>query len=88
MECQTGLDPSKPFYIVFLRDQEEHSTHSLGFGFKGLFEFLFLLCLNKFLSYELIFMLFQHEDLAWGSALAHGWNLMLGEPQQKWRAKN
>ena len=26
MECQTELDPGKPFSSVFLKDQEEHST--------------------------------------------------------------
>jgi len=26
MECQTELDPGKPFSSVFLNDQEEHST--------------------------------------------------------------
>ena len=45
----SDLDPSKHFSSVFLKDQEEHSTQSLGFGFSGLFDFLFLSCLNKFL---------------------------------------
>jgi hypothetical protein len=47
MECQTELDPGKPLSSVFLKDQEEHSTQDIGFGFSGLFDFLFLSCLNK-----------------------------------------
>jgi hypothetical protein len=33
-------------------------------------------------------MLFQDEGLALGSGLAQGWHLMIGEPHQKWTAKN
>ena len=33
-------------------------------------------------------LLFHHEYLAVGSGLAQGWCPMLGEPQQKWTAKN
>jgi len=28
MECQTELDPGKPFSSVFLKDHEEHSTQA------------------------------------------------------------
>jgi len=66
------LDPSKHFSSVFQKDQEEHSTQSLGFGFSGLFNFLFLSCLNKFYCKvnSLFSLLFHHEGLALGSGLA------------------
>ena len=28
MECQTKLDPGKPFSSLFIKDQEEHSTQA------------------------------------------------------------
>jgi hypothetical protein len=31
MECQTQLDPGKPFSSVFLKDQEDHSTQAIKF---------------------------------------------------------
>ena len=37
---------------------------------------------------SLFSLLFHHENLALGSGLAQGWYLMIGEPQQKWTAKN
>jgi hypothetical protein len=36
MLCQTELDLGKLFSSVFLKDQEEHSTQAIGFGFSGL----------------------------------------------------
>jgi hypothetical protein len=49
MECQTELDPGKPFSSVFLKDQEEHSTQAVRFGFSGLLDFPFLAASDYFL---------------------------------------
>jgi hypothetical protein len=48
IECQTELDPGKHFSSAFLKDQEEHWTQPIGFGFSGLFNFIFLNYLNNY----------------------------------------
>jgi hypothetical protein len=37
---------------------------------------------------SLFSLLFHHKDLGLGSGLAQDWYLKIGEPQQKWTAKN
>ena len=90
MECQTELDPGKPFSSVYLKDQGQHSTQTDWFwiswpvlsSFSELPQQIFCK-VNSLFS-----LLFHHEDLALGSGLAQNWYLMIGEPQQKWTAKN
>jgi len=90
MECQTELDPGKTFTSVFLKEQEEHSTQADWFWAKWpvLFSFSELPQQMFCMVNSLFPLLLHHEDLALGSGLAQGWYLMIGEPQQKWMAKN
>jgi hypothetical protein len=73
----------------FWRTKKSIRRKPTGFGFSGLFDFLFSLLPQQIFCKEnsLFSLLFYHEDLAVGSGLAQGWYLMLGEPQQKWTAK-
>jgi len=89
MECQTELDPCKPFFPSFWRTKKNIRRKPTGFEFSGLFDFLFLSWPNKFFCKvnSQFSLLFNHEYLAAGSGLAQGY-LMLGEPQEKWTAKN
>jgi len=82
--------PANPFLPSFWRTKKSTRRRPTGFGFSGLFCFIFLICLNKFFCKvnSLVSLLFHHEDLALGSGLAQRWYLMIGEPQQKWTAKN
>ena len=41
IECQTELDPGKPFSSVFLRTKKTIRRKPIGFGFSGLFDFFF-----------------------------------------------
>jgi hypothetical protein len=50
MECQTELDPAKPFSSFFLKDEESIRRKPSGFGFSGLLDFLFLSCLKGFFA--------------------------------------
>jgi hypothetical protein len=51
--------------------------------------FFFWVASTNVCNVNLLFSsLFHHDDLALGSGLAQGWYLMIGEPQQKWTAKN
>jgi hypothetical protein len=52
---------------------KEHSTHSLCFGFSGLFDFLFWVASTIICKVNSLFaLLFHHEDLSLGSGLAQG----------------
>ena len=85
IEWQTELDPGKPFYSLFFKDQEEHSTQvdwfwiywPVWFSLSELPQQIFCK-VNSLFS-----LLFHHEYMAVGSGLAQGWYLILGESQQK-----
>jgi len=72
MECQTELDPGKPFYSLFFKDQEEHSTQvdwfCIWWPVLSSFSELppqFFCKVNSLFS-----LLFHHKNLALGSGLA------------------
>jgi len=63
------LIPANPSLLSFWRTKKSIRRKPAGFGFSGLFCFLFLSCLNKiFCKVNSLFsLLFHHEDLALGS---------------------
>ena len=86
MECQTEMDPGKPFSSIFFEGpRRTFDADWFWIYWPVLFSFSEL---PQQIFCKVFSLLFHHEDLALGSGLAQGWYLIIGEPQQKWMAKN
>ena len=79
MECQTELDPCKPFPSVFSEvPRRAFDASRLVLDLVVCLIFSFWVSSMYFCKVNSLFsLLFHHEDLASGSGLAQGWYLMM-----------
>ena len=77
------------FFRLFEGPRRTFDASRLVLDLVACFIFLFWVASTHFCKVSSLFsLLLHHEDLALGSGLAQGWYLMIGDPQQKWKAKN
>ena len=65
MECQTDLNPGKTSLLSSWRAKKNIRRKPIGFGFSGLFDFIFLTCPNKFSIRRTRYFLFFSTTRIW-----------------------